>query len=223
MPYRKILLGNEDVYHIVNRSIAKFQIFNNNNDYQRFTGLLSLYRFSNLPLCYSTFNRYGPKEKHKMLEKISQENKQQVLILAYCLMPNHFHLLLKQNLNNGISSFMRQLQDGYAKYFNIKHKRKGPLFESSFRAVKIENDEQLVHVSRYIHLNPVSSQMININQIHQYPWSSYNDYDYRRKNSFIVISLVLDNFTNIKEYKNFIKNNADYQRKLQNIKKLVLE
>ena len=84
-----------------------------------------------------------------------------VSILAYCVMPNHFHLLLKQEVEGGISTYLRRLTVSFVRYYNILHKQKGPLFESFFKAVLIESENQLLHVSRYIHLNPTSAKLVN--------------------------------------------------------------
>ena len=83
-------------------------------------------------------------------------------LICFCLMPNHFHLLLRQIEEDGIVKFVRNFQIGYSRYLNEKEKRSGALFEGQFKAVRVENDEQLIHVSRYIHLNPYSSYWLRI-------------------------------------------------------------
>jgi len=86
-------------------------------------------------------------------------------------MPNHFHLLLKQVRDGGITEFMGKVSNSYTKYFNTKYKRRGHLFEERFHSVLIKSDEQLLHVSRYIHLNPYVSKLTNNLEI--FPYSSY--------------------------------------------------
>lgn len=222
MPYRKVGLGNNKIYHVINRSIAKFCIYNDTHDYQRFIDLINFYKFDDLPVKYSYYNKLKSIEKLKILTKI-ELNLKNVDILAYCLMPNHFHLLLRQNTDNGISNYMRLVQNSYAKYFNIKHHRKGPLFESSFKVVHVENDEQLAHVSRYIHLNPVSAGMIDIGDIKKFPWSSYSEYLNNDYSHTIKKDLILNYFSDANKYGEFVKNQADYQKELQRIKNLILE
>ena len=222
MPYRKVDLENNEIYHVINRSIAKFCIYNNNADYQRFIDLIGFYNFKNLPTKYSYYNRLKILEKQKIIAKLNLYEKN-VEIVAYCLMPNHFHLLLRQNTDNGISNFMRLVQNSYAKYFNTKYHRKGPLFESAFKVIHIESDEQLLHVSRYIHLNPVSANMIDVDDIDTFAWSSYSEYLNNKHSRVIAKKIVLNHFHDAKEYDSFVKNQADYQKELQNIKNLILE
>lgn len=92
-------------------------------------------------------------------------------------MPNHFHLLLKQTKENGISKLVANFQNSYTRYFNLKNERVGPLFQGVFKALRVKTDEQLIHVSRYIHLNPYSSSVIkSFEELKRYPWSSVEEY-----------------------------------------------
>ena len=84
-------------------------------------------------------------------------------------MPNHFHLLLKQTIDNGISHFLSKFTNSYTKYFNTKYNRVGPVFQGVFKSVHIESDEQLMHLSRYIHLNPVVSAVVEKQNLLSYP------------------------------------------------------
>ncbi len=147
-----------------------------------------------------------------------------VELLEYCLMPNHFHLLLKQNTDNGISKLMGDFTNSYARYFNIRNNRKGPLFESKFKSIRVESNEQLLHLSRYIHLNPYSSCLVkNVQEIETYPYSSLSEYLSPSNDRYCQKEIVLDQFKKIVDYKIFVLNQADYQRKLQEIKYLSLE
>ena len=91
-----------------------------------------------------------------------------------------------------------------------------------FKAVRIESEEQLLHVSRYIHLNPATSYLIKVNQLVNYPWSSFKDYQ-KDTNSFVNTSLVLNSFKSFKKYEEFVFDQADYQKTLDEIKHLVVE
>lgn len=115
-------------------------------------------------------------EREKVLGYLRKEGEEQIEILGFCLMNNHYHFLLKQKTQNGISRFISNLQNGYAKYFNIKTERTGPLFQPMFQSVRIATDEQLLHVSRYIHLNPSTGYVVEINKLGEYPWSSLSCY-----------------------------------------------
>jgi len=145
-------------------------------------------------------------------------------ILAYCLMPNHFHFLLRQVAVNGISKFAANFTNSYTKYFNTLNDRVGPLFQGAFKAVHIESDEQLMHVSRYIHLNPVSSFIIEADELEEYEWSSYPEYISKEESDVIEKHTILDLFSNkVELYRHFVLDYADYARKLENIKHLLLE
>lgn len=157
MPYRKVIFSNDEIYHVLNRGVAEASIFVSPKEYLRFLHLIDFYRFARPLLSFSHYNRLSQKGKEKFMENLKKKNSVLVEIFAYCLMSNHFHLLLKQIKNKGIPKMLANLQNGYARYFNLKHKRRGPLFQSMFKAIRVETDEQLLHVSRYIHLNPSSS------------------------------------------------------------------
>ena len=120
MPYRKVILASEQIYHIFNRGVAALPIFFNRREYLRFLRLVDYYRFSNTPFSFSQFMSLSKGEKEKKLTELRRKNAIHVEIITYCLMPNHFHLLLKQITEKGISVFMTNLQNSYVKYFNIK-------------------------------------------------------------------------------------------------------
>src|SRR3990167_539504 len=134
---REKSLVNEYYYHIINRSIAGFYIFNNDTEYQRMLDTMVFYQQSSPPTKFSRFTEYSIARKKIMYQQLStyevdslgHTNKKLVEIISYCLMPTHFHLILKQNQDFGISKYMCQTENSYTRYFNIKHKRKGPLWE----------------------------------------------------------------------------------------------
>lgn len=191
----------------------------------RFLDLVYYYRFSNTPTSFSNLQKLPKEERSRLLERLESKKAINIEILAYCLMPNHFHFLLKQVTDNGISTFMRNLEDSYVKYFNIKNKRAGPLFQSMFKAVRIETDEQLLHVSRYIHLNPSTSYIVEPDELDNYQWSSLGVYLKKENNfrSFVNTETILSSFKGRKEYKEFVLDQAAYQKELDRIKHLILE
>ena len=137
-------------------------------------------------------------------------------------MPNHFHFLLRQTEDGGISKFLSNLQNSYTKFFNLSHERDGSLFLDQFKAIRIETDEQLTHVSRYIHLNPHTGYVVKtLEELEIYPWSSFSDY-LQRKSLVVDVDFIL-NFLGKQSYKKFVFDQADYQRKLKEIEHLVLE
>ena len=221
MPRRKSPWVSGEIYHVFNRSIAKQPIFLNMNDYQRAIEVISFYLFQKPRLRFSHFNRLPINQRQKFLKQMKNENRKLVEVLAYCIMPNHFHFLLKQLENQGISKFMNNFQHSYANYFNLKNKRTGSLMQAMFKGVRIETDEQLLHVTRYIHLNPVTSFIIKIADLSEYPWSSFKEY---MTNDLIVTSKpILGYFKSKGAYKEFVFNQTDYQQKLAIMKHLSLE
>lgn len=207
MPGRITPLVNGEFYHIYNRGSEKRCIYQQPRDYKRFQQTFYHYQFLGPKLKFSNFN------KTNLFKPIL--NEKYVEIICYCLMPNHFHFLIKQLKNNGISIFMSQLSNSYTKYFNTKYNRVGPLLQGAFKAVYIETDEQLIHVSRYIHLNPIVSGLIK--SLDDYPWSSYLEH-IKLNPFFCSPAEVLNLFPSKEMYKKFVEDQVDYGIKLELIK-----
>ena len=223
MPRRKIPLANGEYYHIFNRGVNKIPIFNNASDYKRVTLATRYYSSAHTPMRLSRFLKLSNEERASYWLKIKNLPKL-ISIISYCIMPNHFHFLLKQKLDRGISKFIKYLQASYALYFNTKYERIGPLLQGQFKAGRIEDDEQLLHVSRYIHLNPYTSYLLkDIKELEVYPWSSFLNYLGKSEHKICSTDEVLSFFKDKQKYKEFVFNQADYQRKLEDIKHLVLE
>jgi REP element-mobilizing transposase RayT len=113
-------------------------------------------------------------------------------LIAYCLMPNHFHLLIKQNSDVSISVLMLKLCSGFSKYFNKKYDRVGSLFQDQFKAVLINKNEQLLWTSLYIHENPLKAEIVN--DLSKYKWSSYLDYIGLQNNNICKKEIILEQF-----------------------------
>lgn len=157
-----------------------------------------------------------------MLANLQSTNDLAVDLITFCLMPNHIHLLIKQISDGGISKFMRQVSDSFTRHFNTKYKRVGPLFQGAFKAVRIETNEQLLHVSRYLHLNPLTSYVVREENFINYPWSSLKDY-LSKDSKLVNPKIVLSNFKASKDYLKFVMDQADYGKELEKIKHLALE
>lgn len=110
-----------------------------------------------------------------------------VEILAYCLMPNHYHFMLRQIRNNGISRFMKKLGTGYTIYFNKKYERNGALFQGRFKSIPVDRDEYLRYLPHYIHLNPIELRAVNWQT---YRWSSYRDFIDQAASSLLNINSI---------------------------------
>ena len=194
------------IYHIYNRGVEKRDVFLDDQDKWRF--MYNLFIFNdNRPI----FNA------NRMIEvrlPSIDEREKLVEILAFCLMPNHFHIMLKQITENGTTEFMRKLGTGYTNYFNLKYKRVGPLFQGKYKYALIKNDKYFIYIPHYIHLNPVgiSVQKIkekhvkNVKQIEEilgsYRWSSYLDYSGKINVPEILDKQFLDElFGSPEEYK----------------------
>jgi len=119
MPYRKTKFSNGEIYHLINRGVAQNPIFLVKQDYQRFLELIDFYRF-NPPVRFSYYKDLSVKAKIDFTKTLKINYKPVIEILAFCLMSNHFHLLLKQLSIKGIHLFMNNFQNSYARYFNIK-------------------------------------------------------------------------------------------------------
>lgn len=213
MPYRLTSFVNQNFYHVFNRGVNKQEIFNSPDNYERFLQTIFYYQFSGPKPRFSTHKRFRVKD--------FSNNPKIVDIICYCLMPNHFHFLLRQIKEGGITEFISKVSNSYTKYFNTKHKRIGPLFQGEFKAVPIETDEQLLHVSRYIHLNPFVSELIN--DLAAYPYSSYKNFIEPASVGFCITKPILDFFKNPKEYEKFINDHSDYAKELEKMKHLLID
>jgi len=204
MPKRIIPLITGQIYHIFNRSIDGIPIFVNKNILQRTKDAINYYKLADTPVRLSYFVHWSISKKNIFIKKSQTNKNKNVILLAYCLMPNHFHLLLKQEADYGTSRFMSNFQNSITRYINTVKK-------------------QLHHVSRYIHLNPFSSYLIkNITDLKHFHWSSLKEY-LNSKKELCELNYILSNFKNSHSYWKFIEDQSDYQRNLESIKHLILE
>mgnify|MGYP000371373735 CR=1 FL=1 len=218
MAYRKIPLVEGELYHIFSKSIAGFKIFQSDRDFERMLDTMKFYTMASTPCRYSWFSELSKKNKY-LEEMNANKSKNIVKIIAYCFMPTHIHLILQQLQNNGISKFMNLLLKSYSKYFNCKIKRKGPLWEGRFQNVLVDTDEYFLHLSRYIHLNPVTAFLVD--KPEQWIFSSYNEYIGKTKNRNCEFSEYLT--LKPESYEKFANDRAGYQRELARIKHLIIE
>lgn len=168
-------------YHLYNRGVEKRKIFLDDRDYQVFLYFLKKYLNPEI------------EEGKLFLDKNDLSGK--VRLLAYCLMPNHFHLLVKQITKDGITQLMNRIGTNYAMYFNKRNERVGSLFQSVYKAVLIDNDNQFLHLSRYIHLNPYPEIISDVKDLKNYPFSSYGEYLGERKTEWINKEEILSFFS----------------------------
>lgn len=205
------------IYHVFTKSIAGFKVFLHKEDYVRMIDLIDYYRFNPL-LKFSEYKRAREKDKLDV-SKVEKGSPPIVDLIAYCLMPTHIHLVLEELVPLGISEYMRRILDSYTRYFNKKIGRKGPLWETRFKRVLVTSDEQLLHLTRYVHLNPVSAGLVE--KPEQWEYSSYKEYiglssnQICNKEKYLTIQK--------SDYAKFVEDHIDYQRTLELIKNLILE
>lgn len=221
---RKDPLEVGEVYHVMNKSIAGFKIFNGDDDYGRLLHTLEYFAIDEAIPKFSYFLDRGREANRTFelyLDQCFPNPNRRADLVAYCLMPTHFHLILKPRIENGISLMMHDALNSYSHYFNIKHKRKGPLWVGPFKNVLVDSDEQLQHLTRYLHLNPATAQLVK--KPEDWLFSSYPEYitPNKVKRPICHFSELLD-FKPC-EYRKFVEDQADYQRELAQIKHLTLE
>jgi len=225
--YRAEGFETEGVYHLFSRGVDRRVVFDDDNDRQRFLELLSYYRHPPAIGYAQTqrLRRTAPLIARSQLERAREANHPFANFISYCLMPNHFHLLVRQFVDKGISELMRRFLNSYTRYYNERHGRSGPLFAGQYRAVRVSTDAQLLHVSRYIHLNPYVAGLTRDPLV--YAWSSIGVYCQRGSTHFgsvleVDASLILEMLPH-GAYENFVVDHADYARQLDQIEHLVLE
>jgi REP-associated tyrosine transposase len=149
MPYRKSTFFPGGYFHIYNRGVSRNQIFFSEEDYR---------------YCLSLLKKYA--ETYF------------ITIIAYCLMPNHFHFILRQNSDRSVSRFMGVVFNAYVQSLNKKYGRVGTLFEGRFKNIHIDNENYILQLCRYLHLNPVKARIVDAPE--EWPYSDYNDWIARR-------------------------------------------
>ncbi len=205
------------LYHIFTKSIAGYKIFRSPQDYSRMLEMIKFYSFEKPPVKFSIYQTL--EKKDEFFRKNLSDRKCLISIVAYCLMPTHIHMILVPLEDKGISIYMKNLLDSYTRYFNIKNERKGPLWQGRFKSVLVQGDEQFLHLTRYIHLNPTSEHIVE--EVNQWPYSSYHEYLGNQKDQ-------LCNFISYfnmdpEEYRIFVEERREEQKKLSAIKHLILE
>jgi len=219
-----VVLTENETYHIFNRGLDRRPVFLNHWDFVRAWKTLDFYRFKNTSLNLAKVLVMGKEDKEKFFSNLRKDSNKQVEVISYCFMPNHFHFLLKQKQKEGISTFLSNFTNSYTRYFNARHKRRGRLFEGVFKAVRIETEEQLMHVSRYFHLNPVVSLVIKECELGDYNWSSFPEYLGECQGIEICDKeIVLSGFSSKEDYRTFVHDRIEYGQKLESIKHLLLE
>lgn len=212
---RKTAIEVGEYYHIYNRGVEKRNIFLDKNDWERFLRLLHIAN-GQKPFVFRLVQGLP-------LDKIDV-GERKVAIVAYVLMPNHFHLLIKEVVEGGTSEFMEKLLTGYAMYFNKKYERVGSLFQGIFKAKHVDRDEYLKYLFAYIHLNPIKLidsrwQELGIHDkrnaeqyLNKYRFSSYLDYIGIERVERLILNReeASDYFPKTHEFKDFLRDWLKY-------------
>ena len=215
---------NNSYYHIYNRGVEKRLIFLDAQDYAVFLSYLKEYltpkNEQELRQKLSDPNT-SYKEKDKILKLLRLNNFYgEITLLAYCLMPNHFHFFIKQKSALSIDRFMQSLCTRYTMYFNRKYKRVGSLFQAVYKAVLVETEEQFIYLSKYIHKQALASQGETLQGWEEKQPCSFAEYLGLRKTSWVMPFEVLDYFSKTNptlSYKSFVLEKEDDYRVIQNL------
>lgn len=221
-----------EIYHVLNRGVDKRQIFTDKQDYLRF--IHDLYEFNDeerTELNFYKFRDYGT--NGQVTKNSKKPRKLLVDILTFCLMPNHYHLMLSPKIENGIPQFMKKLNAGYAKYFNQKYERVGTLFQGRYKKILVTDSTHFLHLPFYIHFNPldlsypewrenkISNPKGALEFLKSYRWSSHLDYlGIKNYPSVLNMKHLEEVFGNSNDYSKLVEN---YLKDIQVDKEIVLE
>lgn len=204
-------------YHIYNRGAHKQNIFHDEKDYQTFTKILAYYLLHPNGTAESILNRVT---HSKVPYLVKSTEGTAYTLLAYCLMPNHFHFMLRQDSETiKVSNLMKRLSITYAMYYNDRHHHSGAIFQGKYKNVLVENEYQWLYLSKYIHRNPAHLQ--GSVPCNLYPYSSYQNYLGNRVERWVDTSVILAHHDRnpLKKYQEFVEDGGD----VGNIEKLTLD
>lgn len=203
-------IGTGDYYHVYNRGFAKRNLFVNQTDWVRMLFAILYYqspaRFDNTRRLCADFDpslgfNTTPEEFSSVI------GGRQVELVAFSLMPNHYHLLIRELIEGGLSRYLQRVQVSYTMYWNAKYETSGHVFQGRYNAKHIADNEYLTHLSAYIHRNPRELKAWKGREA-DYPWSSYQDYvKENRWGGLLAQEIILDQFEGTKQsnYADFVK------------------
>lgn len=183
------MYSENSYYHAYNRGVEKRDIFTNKYDYHVFLNLLKIY-LSPPAEATEDMKELFPEKRVRLRKTFFDEIK----IISFCLMPNHFHLLLYQKSTTGMAEFIKAISTSYSMYFNKRYERVGSLFQGVYKAIYVPNDEYLLHLSRYIHRNPLKLTGSHPVNLGEYPFSSYSTYLNPSSRPWIDTEIIYDYF-----------------------------
>lgn len=197
-------------FHVYNRGTGQIDIFKDSEDFKFF-----LFRLKEALFPPPTTDTKKDPARNRLPDNSFS-------LICYALMPNHFHLVIRQNSDIPLSKLMLKIGTSYSKYFNKKHSRIGSLFQDQYKAILIDNDEYLRYVTAYVHQNPILAGLVKCSE--DYPYSSYLDYAGIRKGTLCDQTILLDIFNNDRNsYIEFINDSFDVLQENKNLRKLLLD
>ncbi|MDA1337942.1 MAG: transposase [bacterium] len=206
MPKRLDPFFTGGLCHLFDKTVDSQQVFRHLTMRTHFLDLIRYYRSSEAQISYSDSLKLKPDLQDELLFKINLKKYFQVEVVAFSIMKNHYHILVKQLKENGINSMMSRLLNSFTKYYNVKYERKGPIFLPQFRAVPVTTDEQFIHTTRYIHRNHLEAGALSSpEELIKSPWTSLKEYVENPKSRISSDKLVLDMFDgSISKYLDFV-------------------
>lgn len=212
----KIYVDNT-YYHVYNRGVEKRTIFLDEQDYGVFLSYLKFYLMPSEPR--------GPSPRLSPAQQLTNHN-QKISLIAYCLMPNHFHLLIKQTDKNCMTDFIRALSTRYSMYFNKRYARVGSLFQGRYKAVLVDNEMQFLYLTKYIHRNPLDLPGYQPSNLLEYPYSSYRNFTGTIHQSWIDPSDIIYRYSknNTRNtYQNFVEEFREISTEIETLGNLTLD
>jgi len=212
----RLVTGN--VYHAVTRSIAEYKIFNTEEDFLRMMRAFYYYCCKGRKCSLSEFLKG---KSYGILERFMPRKHSELLveIIGLPIMPTHLHMILRQLSDGGISGYMQKVLDSYSRYFNIKYHRKGPLWEQKFKRILVSSDEQLIHLLRYVHLNPVTAYLVE--QPEDWPASTYKEFISDKLGQEKLDSIGIS--MSPRQYRSFVEDYIPIQRSYAKMKNLLCD
>ena len=211
---RKKPLANNEYYHIYNRGVDKREVFSDDRDYFRFLLSINLLndRKDGMMIKWRDYQRCVKNANVDDFLKLNFRNREYLVdIISYCLMPNHYHFVLKQNVEKGIERFLQKLGTSYTKYFNKKYHRNGSLFQGTFKSSHISSTGLLLRMAVYASCN---SEIHKVDIARDYPWCSFAAHAGRQKNDIINNSMFIGHFREGKDFEEYAKENIlDFQER----------
>ena len=205
---RNIQISIDEYYHVYNRGVHKRITFHDTADYVRFLFLILFFQSTVGFEQVSRHVRYFV--QHRVFD-IDDADTSKIIggryveLVSFCLMPNHFHLVLREVKEHGIARYMQRVLNGYTKYYNTKYGVSGHLFQGPYRAVLVEDNEQLIYLSAYVHRNPRELPGWK-NKEQKYEWSSYQDHiGENRWGKLLPTEMILEQFKTKNEYGEFVR------------------